>query len=185
MKNILIISQARYASTRLPGKVLLTIRNKPLLWYLLKRLELVKTPNQIIIATSTSDSNKPLLDYLREQKINYYAGDENDVLDRFYRTAKHYSGEIIVRITTDCPLIDSTLIDILQQKISVSLRGLGTSATTAGLAMSKLQMSMGLLFTAITAFQIWSLSKSLAALPRASAVRSKAERSSFISACLE
>lgn len=111
MKNILIISQARYASTRLPGKVLLTIRNKPLLWYLLKRLELVKTPNQIIIATSTSDSNKPLLDYLREQKINYYAGDENDVLDRFYRTAKHYSGEIIVRITADCPLIDSTLID--------------------------------------------------------------------------
>jgi len=111
LKNILIISQARYASTRLPGKVLLTIRNKPLLWYLLKRLELVKTPNQIIIATSTSDSNKPLLDYLREQKINYYAGDENDVLDRFYRTAKHYSGEIIVRITADCPLIDSTLID--------------------------------------------------------------------------
>ena len=111
MKNILIISQARYASTRLPGKVLLTIRNKPLLWYLLKRLELVKTPNQIIIATSTSDSNKPLLDYLREQKINYYAGDENDVLDRFYRTVKHYSGEIIVRITADCPLIDSTLID--------------------------------------------------------------------------
>ena len=74
-------------------------------------MELVKTPNQIIIATSTSDSNKPLLDYLREQKINYYAGDENDVLDRFYRTAKHYSGEIIVRITADCPLIDSTLID--------------------------------------------------------------------------
>jgi len=111
LKNTLIICQARYASTRLPGKVLLTIRNKPLLWYLLKRLELVKTPNQIIIATSTSDSNKPLLDYLREQKINYYAGDENDVLDRFYRTAKHYSGEIIVRITADCPLIDSTLID--------------------------------------------------------------------------
>lgn len=111
MKNILIICQARYASTRLPGKVLLTIRNKPLLWYLLKRLELVKTPNQIIIATSTSDSNKPLMDYLKEQKINYYAGDENDVLDRFYQTAKQYNGEIIVRITADCPLIDSTLID--------------------------------------------------------------------------
>ena len=111
MKNILIISQARYASTRLPGKVLLTIRNKPLLWYLLKRLELVKTPNLIIIATSTSDSNKPLMDYLRELKINYYAGDEIDVLDRFYQTAKHYNGEIIVRITADCPLMDSTLID--------------------------------------------------------------------------
>lgn len=111
MKNTLIICQARYASTRLPGKVLLTIRNKPLLWYLLKRLELVKTPNQIIIATSTSDSNKPLLDYLRELKINYYAGDEIDVLDRFYQTAKHYKGEIIVRITADCPLMDSTLID--------------------------------------------------------------------------
>lgn len=111
MKNTLIICQARYASTRLPGKVLLTIRNKPLLWYLLKRLELVKTPNHIIIATSTSDSNKPLMDYLRDLKINYYAGDEIDVLDRFYQTAKHYNGEIIVRITADCPLMDSTLID--------------------------------------------------------------------------
>lgn len=111
MKNTLIICQARYASTRLPGKVLLTIRNKSLLWYLLKRLELVKTPNHIIIATSTSDSNKPLMDYLRELKINYYAGDEIDVLDRFYQTAKHYNGEIIVRITADCPLMDSTLID--------------------------------------------------------------------------
>ena len=111
MKNILIICQARYASTRLPGKVLLTIRDKPLLWYVLKRLELVKTPNQVIIATSTSSSNKPLLDYLKEYKINYYAGDENDVLDRFYQTAKRYNGEIIVRITSDCPLIDPTLVD--------------------------------------------------------------------------
>ncbi|MFX1446688.1 MAG: cytidylyltransferase domain-containing protein [Promethearchaeota archaeon] len=111
MKNTLIICQARYASTRLPGKVLLTIQNKPLLWYLLRRLELVKTPNRIIIATSTSNSNKPLLDYLKEQKIDYYAGDELNVLDRFYQTAKCYNGEIIVRITADCPLIDSTLID--------------------------------------------------------------------------
>jgi spore coat polysaccharide biosynthesis protein SpsF (cytidylyltransferase family) len=74
-------------------------------------LELVETPNHIIIATSTSDSNKPLLNYLRELKINYYAGDELDVLDRFYQTSKHYNGDIIVRITADCPLIDSTLID--------------------------------------------------------------------------
>lgn len=111
MKNTLIICQARYASTRLPGKVLLTIRNKPLLWYVLKRLELVKTPNQVIIATSTSASNKPLLDYLKEYKINYYAGDENDVLDRFYQTAKQFNGDIIVRITSDCPLIDPALID--------------------------------------------------------------------------
>ena len=111
MKNILIISQARYDSTRLPGKVLLKIQNKPLLWYVIRRLERVKTPNQIIIATAKSPSNKPIIEFAKENGINYYVGSENDVLDRYYQAAKKFKGEIIVRITSDCPLMDPNLID--------------------------------------------------------------------------
>lgn len=111
MKNTLIICQARYASTRLPGKVLLKILGKPLLWYLIKRLEKVKTQNQLIIATSNSNSNQPIIDFLENYDVTYYAGSENDVLDRFYQTSKEFNGDIIVRITADCPLMDPKIID--------------------------------------------------------------------------
>lgn len=111
MKNILIISQARYSSTRLPGKVLLKILDKPLLWYLIERLKLVKTPNQLIIATGISHSNKPIIDFAKKKNVNYFAGSEEDVIDRYYQTAKYYNGAIIVRITTDCPLMDPAIID--------------------------------------------------------------------------
>ena len=111
MKNILIISQARYGSIRLPGKVLKTIKNKPLLWYVVKRLEQVKTPNKIIIATATSNENKPIIDLAKNLNIGYFAGSENDVLDRYYQAVKEFNGEIIVRITSDCPLTDPNIID--------------------------------------------------------------------------
>lgn len=111
MENILIISQARYASTRLPGKVMLKIFEKPLLWYVIKRLQLVKTPNKLIIATATSKSNQPIIHFAKNLNLDYFAGSEDDVLDRFYQTSKYFKGEIIVRITSDCPLIDPAIID--------------------------------------------------------------------------
>lgn len=111
MKNILIITQARIGSTRLPGKVLKTILDKPLLWYVIKRLEQVKTPNKIIIATANSRENKPIIKFVKSMNIDYFSGNEEDVLDRYYRAAVKYKGDIIVRITADCPLIDPDIID--------------------------------------------------------------------------
>jgi spore coat polysaccharide biosynthesis protein SpsF len=111
MKNILIICQARFNSVRLPGKVLLKILNKTLLWYLIERLKLVKTPNKIIIATASSKSNQPIINFAKENGIDYFVGSEDDVLDRYYKTAKYFEGEIIVRITGDCPLMDPSIID--------------------------------------------------------------------------
>lgn len=111
MKKILIIIQARYDSTRLPGKVLLKILDKPLLWYVVKRLQLVKTPNKLIISTATSESNQPIIEFAKDYNLDYFAGNEKDVLDRFYQTANNFEGEIIIRITSDCPLMDSTIID--------------------------------------------------------------------------
>jgi spore coat polysaccharide biosynthesis protein SpsF (cytidylyltransferase family) len=111
MRKILIISQARFGSTRLPGKVLLKVLDKPLIWYLIKRLQLVKTPCNIIIATAISEQNKPIINIAKTLNLDYFAGSEDDVLDRFYRTAKQFKGDIIVRITADCPLMDPAIID--------------------------------------------------------------------------
>ena len=107
----MIITQARFDSTRLPGKVLKKILNKPLLWYQIIRLQQIKTPSNIIIATATSDSNKPLVDFAKEMNIDYFIGNKDDVLDRYYQTAKKFNGDVIVRVTSDCPLIEPTLID--------------------------------------------------------------------------
>lgn len=111
MKNILIISQARMGSTRLPGKVLKEISGKPLIWYLIKRIEQIKTPYKFIIATSLNENNKPLIEFAKELKIDYFEGNEDDVLDRYYQAAKKFIGDIIVRITSDCPLMEPDLVD--------------------------------------------------------------------------
>jgi spore coat polysaccharide biosynthesis protein SpsF (cytidylyltransferase family) len=111
MKNILTIIQARYGSTRFPGKVLKKVLGKPLMWFLIKRLELVKIPNKIIIATGPFELNKPIVEFAQNYNIPYFTGSENDVLDRYYQTAKRFGGDIIVRITSDCPLMDPELID--------------------------------------------------------------------------
>lgn len=111
MNKILIICQARYGSTRLPGKVLLNILDKPLLWYVIKRLELVKTPCEIIIATVDSEENNPIIEFAKNMNLKYFAGSEQDILDRYYQAAKKFNGDIIVRITSDCPLSDPQIID--------------------------------------------------------------------------
>lgn len=111
MKNILIICQARYGSTRFPGKVLRKILDKPLLWYVIKRLELVKTPCKIVIAIANSDENIPIIEFAKNLNIDYFSGSEDDVLDRYYQTARKFFGDIVVRITSDCPLIDPEIID--------------------------------------------------------------------------
>ena len=111
MKEILIISQVRMGSTRLPGKVLKKILDKPMLYYLVKRITCVKTQHKFILAIADSDSNQPLIDFAKKLNLRYFIGSEEDVLDRTYMTAKQFSGDIIVRITSDCPLTDPEIID--------------------------------------------------------------------------
>ncbi len=98
-------------SSRLPGKVLKQVDSKPLLTYEIERLKVVKKATKIILATTSADMDKPLLDLARSLGIDSYAGSENDVLDRYYQAAKLFKADIIVRITGDCPLIDPVIID--------------------------------------------------------------------------
>ena len=105
------IVQARISSTRLPGKVMKEILGRPLLWHLINRLKKAQLIDKIIIATTDNEIDTPILKFAESLGIDSYAGSENDVLDRYYQTAKKYRAETIARITADCPLIDPALVD--------------------------------------------------------------------------
>lgn len=107
----LIIVQARMGSTRLPGKVLKQIIEKPLIFYLVERLKRVKNSHSIVIATSTNALDDTLANYCMKTNIPVFRGSENDVLQRYYDCAKEYGADFIVRICSDCPLIDPALVD--------------------------------------------------------------------------
>jgi len=109
--KIIAIVQARMGSTRLPKKVMKEINSTPLIGILLKRLSLSKKIEEIILATSESDINLPLIEYVTSEGYIVETGSEDNVLERFYFAAKKYHADIIVRITGDCPLIDSEIVD--------------------------------------------------------------------------
>jgi spore coat polysaccharide biosynthesis protein SpsF len=109
--KVVIIIQARMNSTRLPGKVLKTVLGKPLLEYQIERLRQVKRADQMVIATTTNDCDQPIVDLCDRLAISYYRGSEEDVLSRYYKAAIEFQADAIVRITSDCPLIDPQVID--------------------------------------------------------------------------
>ena len=108
---IAAIIQARMGSSRLPGKVLKEVLGKPLLQHLMERIKTSQTLDKIIIATTTNEKDKPVLQLAQKLEVDSYAGSEKDVLDRYYQAAVKYGAEVIVRITADCPLIDPALMD--------------------------------------------------------------------------
>lgn len=109
--NIVAIVQARLGSSRLPGKVMKKICEKTVLEHVYERLKLSKYLNDIVIATTDKYEDKKIIDLCKELGINYFVGSENDVLSRYYNCAKKYNVDVVVRITSDCPLIDSKVLD--------------------------------------------------------------------------
>lgn len=109
--NVVAIIQARMTSTRLPGKVLLKVRGKSLLEYELERIRRSKLIHQTVIATTTNSTDDPIVELAFSLGIPYYRGSEEDVLSRYYEAAKAYQAEVVVRLTSDCPLIDPVIID--------------------------------------------------------------------------
>ena len=106
MRKIAAIVQARMGSQRLPGKVMLDICGKPLLWHVITRIKNIKGIDEFILATSTSQQDKVLLEVAASMGVQGFAGSEDDVLERYYRAAEKYSADIIVRITADDPFKD-------------------------------------------------------------------------------
>jgi len=112
-KRVGIIVQARMSSTRLPGKVMKKISGKPMLEHIVERLLQVKKANKIIIATTVNKSDDKIVNLAQAMRVNYFRGNENDVLGRYYDAAKKFHLDVIVRITSDCPVIDPHLIETM------------------------------------------------------------------------
>jgi spore coat polysaccharide biosynthesis protein SpsF len=105
------IIQARTGSTRLPRKVLLDIEGLSMLARVVDRVRRARTVDRIIIATTISPQDDSLVAEARALSVDLFRGDEDDVLDRYYRAAAEFKLDLIVRITSDCPLLDPGLVD--------------------------------------------------------------------------
>ena len=114
--KVLALVQARMGSTRLPNKVMREVGGIPLIELLLTRLSQSKAINQIVVATSIDSRNLPLVNHVSSLGYQSFQGSEQDVLERFYLAARQFAGDIIIRITGDCPLIDPQLVDEAIQK---------------------------------------------------------------------
>lgn len=117
-KRVLLITQARTGSTRLPNKVLLKAGDKELLLRFIDRILPSKFIDYIVIATTTNPRDISIIDLVKgyDTKIKAFRGSEEDVLDRYYQAIINLfpdfgDDEVIVRVTSDCPLIDYEVVD--------------------------------------------------------------------------
>ena len=110
IKTITII-QARIGSTRFPGKVMMPLAGKPLLYRMYERVAASKLAGDIVIATTEENSDFPIIQLCKENNIKYFRGHSTDLLDRHYRAAKKFNADIVIKIPSDCPLIDPGIID--------------------------------------------------------------------------
>ena len=105
------IIQARMGSTRLPGKALVDIAGTSMLARVIDRVGRARTIDRVVVATTTNAQDDRLAQYSRALPVEVYRGDEHDVLDRYYQAARLYTLDVVVRITSDCPLLDPGLVD--------------------------------------------------------------------------
>jgi len=110
--KVVCIMQARVGSTRLPRKVLKSICGKTILEHDIDRLRLVKNIDEIIIATTVEGRDIEIVREAERLGVKYFRGSEDDVLSRYYLAAKANNADIVVRVTSDCPLLDSRVTDM-------------------------------------------------------------------------
>ena len=116
MTDVIAIVQARMGSTRLPGKVLLDLAGKPMLVRDVERILRADNVDDVVVATTTKTEDDKIISLCRDYGWSCFRGSENDVLDRYYQAAREFHAKTIVRITSDCPLIEPTVVDQLIEK---------------------------------------------------------------------
>ena len=106
------IIQARMGSSRLPNKTMKLIDKKiPMLEQVINQIKFCKEIDKIVVATTTNKEDDEIFDFVTKLEIPCFRGSEKDLLDRYYMCAKNFSFKTIVRITSDCPLIDPEITD--------------------------------------------------------------------------
>ncbi len=109
--KILIVIQARMSSSRLPGKVMLPVLGKSLLYRMIERLKLVRHEVQLVVATSHKGDDDIIEYESLKMGVPCFRGDLNNLLDRHYQAAKAFEADIVLKIPSDCPLIDPKIVD--------------------------------------------------------------------------
>jgi spore coat polysaccharide biosynthesis protein SpsF len=109
--RIAAIIQARMGAARLPGKVLEDIAGQPMLARVVNRACHAKRPDIVVVATTTQSVDDAIVRLCEERGWPFFRGSERDVLDRYYQAATAFRADVIVRITSDCPLIEPKIID--------------------------------------------------------------------------
>ena len=115
-----LIVQARMSSTRLPGKVLLPIGGRPMLSYQLERLRRVRAQDLIVIATTVNAADDPIVEFCAAEGVRCTRGPELDVLRRYHEAATAVGASVVVRVTSDCPLIDPDVVDDVMRIFNAS-----------------------------------------------------------------
>ena len=113
MQKIIGVIQARIGSTRLPLKMMLSLHGKPIIEWVVRRVQKSQLLDDLIVAVPISEDNDILAKYLQELNVKVFRGSESDVLNRFYESVKNENATQIVRICADNPLIDGLEIDNL------------------------------------------------------------------------
>ena len=106
-----VIVQTRMGSTRLPGKVMMDLCGKPVIDHVIDRLKRSRLSDEIIIATTTLERDKVVVEQAKKNGVKWFCGSEDDVLSRYYCAAKENDLDVVVRVTSDCPLIDPVILD--------------------------------------------------------------------------
>jgi spore coat polysaccharide biosynthesis protein SpsF len=109
--KVLIVVQARMSSTRLPGKVLMPILGKSLLARMIERLQMVRHEVLLVIAATESAEDDLIEQEAAKLDVPCYRGNMNNLLDRHYQAAKKYGAGVVLKIPSDCPLIDPRIVD--------------------------------------------------------------------------
>ena len=113
MSKIVLIIQARMSSTRLPGKSMMPLADKPLVYRMVERLKKCKKVNEIVIATSDQPKDEVLVQLAKELDVSSFQGNLIDVRDRYLKAAEKFQADFIIRIPADNPMPDSNEIDKL------------------------------------------------------------------------
>jgi spore coat polysaccharide biosynthesis protein SpsF len=113
MAKVVLIIQARMSSTRLPGKSMMPLADKPLVYRMVERLKNCKKIYEIVIATSDQPEDQVLVELAKELQVSYFQGNLLDVRDRYLKAAEKFQADFIIRIPADNPMPDSNEIDKL------------------------------------------------------------------------
>jgi spore coat polysaccharide biosynthesis protein SpsF len=112
-KKVVLIVQARMGSTRLPGKSMMKLAGAPLVGRILERVKLAKKIDEIVLATTDQGKDDILVELANEYLVSCFRGSETDLVDRYYKAAKYYKADVVLRLPADNPFPEPSEYDRL------------------------------------------------------------------------